>query len=191
MNQSASVNDSNPPVTANISAAPSTVNVSSSNPTGYTSLATQAKTMDATPETTSPNEQPAVKKPRQQKQTRKEIEIGYITDNDDAGFCLVSSVLPSKSTDRLQDLCAEISLPIIGWYQSFICRGVTQVQWCRYKVCVCMCNVSCSWCLSSGAGLIRLSVCNASKQFAGLSNYTDPFPLLSLLCWAAEVKDLL
>ena len=75
-NQSACVNDSNPLVTANIGATPLTVNISSSNPAGYISPATQATAMDATPETTSPNGQPAAKKPRQKKQTRKEIKLG-------------------------------------------------------------------------------------------------------------------
>ena len=76
INQSASVNNSNPPVTANIGATPSTVNISSSNPAGYTLPATQATAMDATPETTSPNGQQAAKKPRQMKQTKKRSKLG-------------------------------------------------------------------------------------------------------------------
>ena len=55
MNQSASVDDSDPPVTANISATPSSVNISSSNPAGYTLLATQATAINATLETASPS----------------------------------------------------------------------------------------------------------------------------------------
>ena len=114
MNRSASVKNSNPPVTANISATPLTVNISSSNPAGYNLPATQATAMDAPPETTSPNGQPATKKPRQKKQTRKETEAGYIADHNDATIQLDRKL---GNTDKLhKDKCCSILLVAFGTY---------------------------------------------------------------------------
>ena len=80
----------------------------------HTSPATQATAMDATPETTPPNGQPAVKKSRQKKRTRKEIKAGYITDYDDA-FTHLDKKL--SGINRLhRDKCCSILLVAFGKY---------------------------------------------------------------------------
>ena len=84
INQSAFVDNSDPPITGNISATPSTVNVSSSNSACATLSAAQATAMNANPESTSSTKQPAAKKPWQKKQTRKEIEAVHRANYDDA-----------------------------------------------------------------------------------------------------------
>jgi len=116
LNRSAPVNDSNPPVTANISATTTTVNVSSSNQAGYDSPATRATAMDATPETTSPNGQPAAKKRRQKKRSRDEIEAGYKADYDDA---LTQLDRKDGRTDKLPKLkCCSILFVAFGTYHA-------------------------------------------------------------------------
>ena len=76
--------------------------------------ATQATAMDALPETTSPNGQPAAKKPRQKKRTRNEIEAGYKADYDDA---LTQLDRKLGLTDKLhKDKCCSILLIAFGTY---------------------------------------------------------------------------
>ena len=71
-------------------------------------------TMDAPPETTSPNGQPAARKQRQKKRTRNEIKAGYKADYDDA---LTQLDRKLGLTDKLhKDKCCSILLVAFGTY---------------------------------------------------------------------------